>query len=242
MSVVTRFLIGAVAGAAGLAGLAYAASEPPGTGQWIGLAVFAAGVLAVMGMIRLGWRHGPSAPGHEADPWARRRRAAQVRPAAPLRAPAQPLALGQPLRHEPSPVWGPALPWLRGGACTAVALVALVVAASASGAVSVIALAVAIVAVLVVFRLIAHGGRPPRLIPLVAPEGPGATFALGGVIGLVGLIALASTAHRSVTAQTIGVLIAIAAVLAIFVLIGQGWDRAEERRRLRRGHGIRSAG
>ncbi len=238
MSYPARFLLGGILAVIGLAGLAVAASEREGAAHYGGLAAFGCAVVGVMALIRLGWRGtdprrlrdtGPM-PLHMAGGHGSRPSPAHLPAATPM--PAQ----GLGLRSRRSPVWIAAVPWLRGAACIVVALLALVVASTTGGAGSMIALAVAALSILVVFRLIACRGWPPRLIPIVTPESPPAAFALGGLFAVVALIALATAAvTRGVEAQTLALIVAVGAVLAIFVLIRQGWDLAEQRRRSRTG-------
>lgn len=225
MANATRFVLGGFVTITGLAGLAAAATLHEGAGYYVGLAIFGVAVLIVAALI------GTARPG---------RHPAAMRDEGPLPlhmqtdhglgAPKPPVvampAHGLALAQASSQTWTQAAPWLRGAARVIGAMLAIIVASMSTGVTAIIALLVAAGFVFSVFRHIAHGGRPHRLVPHFAPATPGGRFALGTLFGVIGLIAVinASGAHGG-SGQAVALIVAIAMVLMIFLLIGQSWDR-----------------
>ena len=225
MANATRFVLGGFVLVTGLAGLAAAATLHEGAGYYVGLAIFGIAVLIVAALI------GTARPG---------RHPAAMRDEGPLPvhmqtghglgAPRPPVAAmpahGMVLTQAKSPTWSRAAPWLRGAGRVVGAMLALVVASMSSGVTAIIALLVAAAFVFSVFRHIAHGGQPHRLIPHFAPATPGARFALGALFGVVGFVAVISAASADGgNGQSVALIVAVAMVLMIFLLIGQSWDR-----------------
>ncbi|MEZ5667951.1 MAG: hypothetical protein R3F55_11060 [Alphaproteobacteria bacterium] len=135
---------------------------------------------------------------------------------------------GQGLMLQPrgSQTWQAASPWLGGARWAIAGLIALVVAASAQGTWLMIALLAFAACTFVVFRYIAAGGRPDRLIPHFAPATTGSAFALGGLFGVIALGAVVVAAGLpGGLGQSVALAIAVVLAVAIFVLIGQAWDR-----------------
>lgn len=228
MSNPTRFVIGGAISMAGLAGLALAAEAHEGLVYWAGLALFA--VALAVDLLLMATAPVAAAAGRTRDegPLPLHMQTEHGLGAAPPPSPQMP---GQGIAFAPqrSPLWGAAAPLLRGAAFAVVALIALAVASGASGFTFYVAMAVFVVCTLIVFRHIAHGGRPPRLIPEFAPATPGAAFGLGGLFGAIAIVSLIS-ANMGDGGGGLSITIAIVAVLAIFVLIRQWWDRADRQR------------
>lgn len=232
MSNPTRFVVGAVIAIVGLIGLVAAAGGFGGHGgdaiYYVGLAVFGCSVLAVLAMIGLTPRHRHPAVMRDEGPLPLHMATSHGLGAPPPPLPPMP-AQGLAMPSRRSPTWIAAAPWLLGGVAGLFAIAALVVASTSHGAAtSTIALLVFAAAIFYVFRMIASGGRPERLIPRFVPASPGAAFALGSFFGLAGLIALVSAAQSlSPSGQMIALLVAVLSVLAIFVMIAQSWDRTD---------------
>lgn len=232
MSNPTRFVVGAVIAIVGLIGLVAAAGGFGGHGgdavYYVGLAVFGCSVLAVLAMIALAPRNRQPAAMRDEGPLPLHMATSHGLGAAPPPLPPMP-AQGLAMPRRPSPVWDAAAPWLRGGVACLFAIVALVVASASHGsATATIALFVFAAAIFYVFRMIASGGRPARLIPRFVPDSPGAAFGLGSLFGLVGLIALVSAAQsHSPSGQSMALIVAVLSVLLIFVTIAQSWDRTD---------------
>jgi hypothetical protein len=224
----TRFVIGGAIGIAGLAALALAAGAHEGLVYWAGLALFAVALAVDLLLMATAPVAAPAGGTRDEGPPPLHMQTGHGLGAAPPPSPQMP---GQGIAFAPprSPLWGAAAPLLRGAGFAVVALVALAVASGASGFTFHAAMAVFVVCTLIVFRHIAHGGRPPRLIPELVPATPGAAFGLGGLLGAIAIVALVS-ANMGDSGGGLSLTIAIVAVLAIFVLIRQWWDRADRQR------------
>lgn len=226
MSNPTRFVIGGAITLLGLIALALAAMAGEGLVYWGALAVFA--LALVVDLVLIGTAPAAAGAGRMRDegPLPLHMQAAHGLEAPPPTAPMP--GQGIVMAQRKSETWNAAAPWLRGGMFAIAALIALVVAASSTGTTVAVAMAVFVLCTLIVFRHIAHGGRPPRMIPEFVPATPGAAFGLGVLFGVIALIALIS-ASASRDGGGVSLVIALVAVLAIFILIRQWWDRADRR-------------